>query len=193
MLSLDPLLHRLRLKYSHERVEYLLPRRPAIQTISPPVAGIYLTRTHIAARRLHWSLVSIRLNRCLSRRPKLDSLVSANILPKECCKIDRHSGNFVWGIGVAGPLVQSRRRLERERLKEGLRVRLEKKANAIRERRRDGAGVGILIWRFSKRLKLSNAVEKHAIIGGEETPRREKVGGLRRFWEGLGGASNTDG
>lgn len=145
MLSLDPLLHRLRLKYSHERVEYLLPRRPAIQTISPPVAGIYLTRTHIAARRLHWSLVSIRLNRCLSRRPKLDSLVSANILPKECCKIDRHSGNFVWGIGVAGPLVQSRRRLERERLKEGLRVRLEKKANAIRERRREGAGVGILI------------------------------------------------
>jgi hypothetical protein len=120
-------------------------------------------------------------------------LVSANILPKECCKIDRHSGNFVWGIGVAGPLVQSRRRLERERLKEGLRVRLEKKANAIRERRREGAGVGILIWRFSKRLKLGNAVEKHAITGGQEIPRREKVGGLRRFWEGLGGASNPEG
>jgi hypothetical protein len=193
MLSLDPLLHRLRLEYSYERVKYLLPRRPTIQTISPPVAGIYLTRTHIAARRLHWSLVSIRLSRCLSRRPKLDSLVSANILPKECCKIDRHSGNFVWGIGVAGPLVQSRRRLERERLKEGLRVRLEKKANAIRERRREGTGVGILIWRFSKRLKLSSAIEKHAIVGGEEVPRKEKVGGLRRFWEGLGGASNVDG
>jgi len=193
MLSLDPLLHRIRLKYSHERVEYLFPRRPLIQTISPPVAGIYLTRTHIAARRLHWSLVSIRLSRCLSRRPKLDSLVSANILPKECCKIDRHSGNFVWGIGVAGPLVQSRRRLERERLKEGLRVRLEKKANAIRERRRDGAGVGILIWRFSKRLKLGSGIEKRTITGGDEAPRKEKVGGLRRFWEGLGGASNPDG
>ena len=193
MLSLDPLLHRLRLEYYHERVEYLLPRRPAIQTISPPVAGIYLTRTHIAARRLHWSLVSIRLNRCLSRRPKLDSLVSANILPKECCKIDRHSGNFVWGIGVAGPLVQSRRRLERERLKEGLRVRLEKKANAIRERRREGAGVGILIWRFSKRLKLGTTIEKRSISDGEDVPRKEKVGSLRRFWEGLGGASNPDG
>lgn len=159
--------------------------------ISPPIAGIYLTRTHIAARRLHWSLVSIRLSRCLSRRPKLDSLVSANILPKECCKIDRHSGNFVWGIGVAGPLVERRRRLERERLKEGLRVRLEKKANAIRERRREGAGVSVLIWRFSKRLKLGGAGEKRALTGGEEPPRKDKVGGLRRFWEGLGGASNT--
>jgi hypothetical protein len=99
----------------------------------------------------------------------------------------------VWGIGVAGPLVQSRRRLERERLKEGLRVRLEKKANTIRERRREGAGVGILIWRFSKRLKLGNAAEKHPITCGEDVPRREKVGGLRRFWEGLGGASNPDG
>lgn len=99
----------------------------------------------------------------------------------------------MWGIGVAGPLVQSRRRLERERLKEGLRVRLEKKVNAIRERRREGAGVGILIWRFSKRLKLGNTVEKHAITGGEDVPRTEKVGGLRRFWEGLGGASNPDG
>jgi hypothetical protein len=184
-------LHRLRLRYSYERVEYLLPRRPAIQTISPPVAGIYLTRTHIAARRLHWSLVSIRLSRCLSRRPKLDSLVSANILPKECCKIDRLSGSFVWGIGVAGPLVERRRRLERERLKEGLRVRLEKKVNAIRERRREGAGVGVLIWRFSKRLKMGSVIEKRALTDGEEFPRREKVGGLRRFWEGLGGASST--
>lgn len=191
MLSLDPFLHRLRLKYSFERVGHLLPRRPSIQTISPPLAGIYLTRTHIAARRLHWSLVSIRLSRCLSRRAKLDSLVSANILPKECCKIDRHSGTFVWGIGVAGPLVERRRRLERERLKESLRVRLEKKANAIREKRREGAGVGILIWRFSKRLKLGGAVEKRVAVRDEEIPNKEKVGGLRRFWEGLSGGSNV--
>ena len=99
----------------------------------------------------------------------------------------------MWGIGVAGPLVQSRRRLERERLKEGLRVRLEQKANAIRERRREGAGVGILIWRFSKRLKLGTTTDKHSITGGEEIFRKENVGSLRRFWEGLGGASNPDG
>lgn len=189
MLSLDPLLHRLRLRYSFERVGHLLPRRPSIQTISPPLAGIYLTRTHIAARRLHWSLVSIRLSRCLARRPKLDSLVSANILPKECCKLDRHSGNFVWGIGVAGPLVERRRRLERERLKEGLRVRLEKKANAIREKRREGTGVGILIWRFSKRLKLGGVGEKHITTSEMGFPK-EKVSSLRRFWEGLGGGSD---
>lgn len=191
MLSLDPLLHRLRLKHCHERVAYLLPRRPAIQTISPPVSSIYLTRTHLAARRLHWSLVSIRINRCLTRRPKLSSLVSANILPKECCKIDRLSGDFVWGVGVAGPLVECRRRLERERLKEGLRVRLERKVNAIRERRKEGASVGVLIWRFSKRLRLSGAAEKHEATMGEEGPRKGKVSGLRRFWEGMGGASNT--
>jgi hypothetical protein len=97
----------------------------------------------------------------------------------------------VWGIGVAGPLVERRRRLERERLKEGLRVRLEKKVNAIRERRREGAGVGVLIWRFSKRLKMGGVIEKRALTDGEEIPRKEKVGGLRRFWEGLGGASGT--
>ena len=184
------MLHRLRLKYSFERVGHLLPRRPSIQTISPPLAGIYLTRTHIAARRLHWSLVSIRLNRCLSRRPKLDSLVTANILPKECCRIDRHSGNFVWGIGVAGTLVERRRRLERERLKEGLRVRLEKKASAIREKRREGGGVGILIWRFSKRLKLGGVGEKRTSTSEVGFPK-EKVSSLRRFWEGLGGSSNN--
>jgi hypothetical protein len=100
--------------------------------------------------------------------------------------LDRHSGNFVWGIGVAGPLVERRRRLERERMKESLRVRLEKKAHAIREKRREGAGVGVLIWRFSKRLKLSGNMEKCS----EEIPRKEKVGGLRRFWEGLGGVGD---
>jgi hypothetical protein len=97
----------------------------------------------------------------------------------------------VWGTGVAGPLVERRRRLERETLKQGLRVRLEKKVNAIRERRREGAGVGVLIWRFSKRLKMGGAIEKRALIDGEEFPRKEKVGGLRHFWEGLGGASST--
>jgi hypothetical protein len=150
-----------------------------------------LTRTHIAARRLHWSLVSIRLNRSLSRRPKLASLVSANILPKECCKIDRLSGDFVWGMGVAGPLVERRRRLERERMKEGLRVRLERKANAIKERRKESAGVGVLIWRISKRLKLTSASENHDHLVKEESPRQGKVIGLRRFWEGLqvGGAN----
>jgi hypothetical protein len=179
-------LHQLRLRRSLENVRYLLPRRPAIQSISPPVSGIYLTRTHIAARRLHWSLVSIRLNRSLSRRPKLASLVSANILPKECCKIDRLSGDFVWGIGVAGPLVQRRRRLEREKLKEGLRVRLERKVTAIKDRRKESAGVGVLIWRISKRLKLAGASEKHDYLLKEECPRQGKVTGLKRFWEGLG-------
>lgn len=168
-------------------MEYLLLRRPNLQALSPPAAGIYLTRTHQAARRLHWSLVSIRLNRSLQRRPNISTLLSANILPKECCRIDRRSGDIVWGVGVAGPLVERKRRLERESLKEGLRTRLERKAFEIKERRRETTGVGILIWRFSRRLRLSGVTERREQHPREEWPNRGKVNGLRRFWEGLGG------
>ena len=193
MLSLDPLLHILRLRYSLARVGYLLPRRPALESLTPPASGIYLTRTHLAARRLHWSLVSIRLNRRLSRRPKISSLVSANILPKECGRIDRGSGEFVWGIGVAGQLVERKRRLERERLKEGLKVRLERKAQQIKDKKKEFSGVGILIWRFSKRLRLGVAATEHREVDKwEESPRKGRVVGLRRFWEGLGGNGTLD-
>lgn len=189
MLSLDPLLHLLRLRSSHERIERLLANRPALQVLQPPASGIYLTRTHFAARRLHWSLVSIRLSRSLQRRPELSALVSANILPQECAKIDRHSGEFVWGAGVAGPLVERKRRLERERLKEGLRARVQRKADEIR-RRREGVGVGVLVWRFSKRLRLGGGAERRETRNREEWPRKEKVSGLRRFWEGLDGTGD---
>jgi len=114
-------------------------------------------------------------------------LVSANILPKECCKLDRRSGDFIWGVGVAGPLVARKRQLERERLKEGLRVWLDRKAREIRARKKEGVGVGVLVWRFSKKLKMSNTMaETGAGAGGNERPRDDRVRGLRRFWEGLG-------
>ncbi|KAM0723846.1 hypothetical protein Q7P37_000836 [Cladosporium fusiforme] len=190
MLSLDPLLHHFRLKSSHERVARLLARRPALHVLQPPVSGIYLTRTHFAARRLHWSLVSIRLSRSLQRRPELSALVSANILPQECGKVDRRSGEFVWGAGVAGPLVERKRRLERERLKEGLRARVQRKADEILRRRKEGVGVGVLVWRFSKRLRLGGGSERRETINTcrDERPKREKVSSLRRFWESLDGS-----
>ncbi|QIX01948.1 hypothetical protein AMS68_007465 [Peltaster fructicola] len=182
-LSLDPPLHRLRLKSSIERVNYLLPKRPALHSLQPPNSTIYLTRTHVAARRLHWSLVCIRLNRSLARRPKLTTLIATNILPKECCRFDRRSGDFVWGYGVAGPLVERKRKIERERLKEGLRVWLERKAREIPARHRDG-GVGVLVWRFSKRLGLNPGMD--ACARQAEQPKKERVNGLKRFWESLG-------
>ncbi|GAB7363382.1 hypothetical protein MBLNU230_g3660t1 [Neophaeotheca triangularis] len=183
-LSLDPLLHRLRLRHSSRSVNYLLPRRPPLQALQPPNSTIYLTKTHLAARRLHWSLVSIRLNRSLSRRPKLSTLVSANILPEECCKLDPRSGEVVWGNGLAGGLVERKRRVEREIVKEGLRVWLERKAREIRARRREGVGVGVLVWRFSRRLKLGDA--RGVGDAWPERPKKERVTGLRRFWEGMG-------
>lgn len=169
-------------------MNHLLPRRPPLYTLQPPNSTIYLTRTHLAARRLHWSLVSIRLNRSLLHRPKLSTLVSANILPKECCKVDRRSGDFVWGVGVAGPLVERKRQLERERLKEGLRVWLDRKAKEIRARRKEGVGVGVLVWHFSKKLKVNGAMAGPTLRSSEkgERPRGGKVKGLKRFWEGLG-------
>ena len=182
-LSFDPLLHRVRLQSSHDRIAYLLSQRPPLHTLQPPQSTIYLTRTHLAARRLHWSLVSIRLNRSLSRRPKLAALVSANILPKECCRYDRRTGEVVWGAGVAGALVERKRKVEKEQIKEGLKVWLERKAYHIRTRKREG-GVGVLVWRFSRKMKVGDADK-----GSEswrERPRNDKVSSLMRFWENLG-------
>lgn len=159
----------------------LLPRRPALSTLQPPAATIYLSRTHIAARRLHWSLVCIRLNRSLMRRPAPSTLISANILPKECCKFDRRVGEVVWGHGVAGPLIERRRRVEREQLKEKMRVWLERKASQIGAKRKVDGGVGVMVWRFSKKMKLG---ERETQWRGEN-PKKDKVSGLKRFWESI--------
>lgn len=172
---------------------YLLDQRPPLHTLQPPQSAIYLTSTHLAARRLHYSLVCIRLNRSLSRRPTLSALVSANIVPHECCRVDRTSGEFLWGAGVAGALLERKRRVEREQLKEGLRVWLERKAGRIRSRRKDGH-VGTLVWRFSRMVRLSDArsvrcrsdeADEHASLS-----TAAKVSSLRRFFESLGNVGN---
>lgn len=179
-LSLDPLLHQLRLKYTHERIQWLLARRPPLSKLKPPNAGIFLTRTHIAARRLHWSLVCIRLQRSLSRRPPLNVLLSTGKIPPETCRYDRRSGEITWNTGIAGALVERKRKVEREQIKEGLRVWLERKARQIRSRKNE-AGVGTLVWRFRKmgEPKVENS-------DGRQRPMREKVTGLKRFFEDLG-------
>lgn len=151
-------------------------------SLQPPAATIYLTRTHLAARKLHWSLVSIRLNRSLLRRPKLSTLASANILPKECLRRDPVSGDVVWG--VSGPVFEQKRRVEVEKIKEGLRVWLERKARDIRTRKKEG-GVGVLVWRFSRTMKMGDARRDAGM--SVERPNKDKVSSLRRFFEGLGG------
>jgi len=150
--------------------------------LQPPNAAIYLNRTHVAARRLHWSLVCIRLNRSLARRPKLSTLLAANILPKECCKYDASSGEVIWGTGVAGTLVERKRRVEQERLREGLRVWLERKATKIRAKQKDASlGVAVLVWRFSRKLKLGDG--RRTSEQWPEMPKKDKVLGLKRLFE----------
>lgn len=149
--------------------------------LQPPTSAIYLTRTHIAARRLHWSLVCIRLQRSLSRRPPLKTLISTGKIPPETCRYDRRSGEIVWGTGVAGALVELKRKVEREQIKEGLRVWLERKAREIRSRKSEG-GVGTLVWRFSRKMKFNEPKNEGT---NRDKPKKEKVRGLKSFFEDL--------
>ena len=83
--------------------------------------------------------------------------------------------------------MERKRKIEREQVKEGLRVWLERKAGEIKKRKKDGVGVGVLVWRFSKRVKALDGSpvrrERCAIDGEMEKGR---VLGLRRFWEDMG-------
>lgn len=77
--------------------------------------------------------------------------------------------------------------MERERVKDGLRVWLERKAGVVG--RRKDAAVGVLVWRFSKKAKTPHDARKRPEIalGLGEKPEAGKVKGLRTFWEDLGG------
>lgn len=86
------------------------------------------------------------------------------------------------GSGVAGALVERKRRVEREQIKEGLRVWLERKARDIGLRRKEG-GVGVLVWRFTRKMKLGESHRLRCDVS--ETPGKDKVNGLRRFWESV--------
>ena len=110
-------------------------------------------------------------------------MISANIIPRECCSYDRRSGEFLWGNGVAGALVERKRKVEREQIKEGLRVWLERKAREIRARKNE-AGVGMLVWRFSRKVRLGDP--DNELSDWRDKPKKDKVSGLKRFFEGLG-------
>lgn len=82
--------------------------------------------------------------------------------------------------------MERKRRVEREQVKEGLRVWLERKAREIGRRRKDGVGVGVLVWRFTKKVKLEPAANAATRAQRWERPENGRVSGLKRFWEGLG-------
>lgn len=185
-LALDPVLHIYRRRYSSSTLSVRLTKRQPLYTLAPPAAAIYLTSTHYAAKKLHWSLVSIKLNRSLSRRPTLSSLVGANVIPRECCRRDRNSGDYTMARAGHGFFVERKRRLEREQLKQGLRVWMERKAKEIRKRKKDYMGVGILIWRFSKKPKGTDLARTPSGNGTfDGVPGNGHVLDMRTFWEGI--------
>ncbi|KEQ87184.1 hypothetical protein M438DRAFT_389039 [Aureobasidium pullulans EXF-150] len=148
----------------------------------PPASAIYLTRTHVAARRLHFHLLSATLNRSLSQRPSVSSLVNARIIPRDCCRRDHVSGLIVTQSG----LFERKRKLELEKFKEGLRVWLEKKARAIKKHKSHVGGVGILVWRFTKRSKGTNFSFTETSSASQQGTQTDHVSNLRRFWEDVG-------
>ena len=188
-ISLDRVLHLQLLHNSSVHLSLFLSRRPPLRSLQPPASAIYLTRTHVAARRLHFRLLSATLNRSLSRRPSVSSLVNARILPKDCCRRDRSSGEM---IITYFKLSERRRRLEFENFREGMQDWLEKKARAIKKHKSHVGGVGILVWRFTKRGKGTDGLPTGSST--RACSDTHHVSSLRRFWEdmGAGGSSTGD-
>ncbi|KXJ88576.1 hypothetical protein Micbo1qcDRAFT_235867 [Microdochium bolleyi] len=109
-LSLQPILHALRLQYVRTALPPLLtsPSRPTLAELI--ARHIVLTNTTLASRRLGHNLVAIRLSRRLPYRPSAETLVQRGVLPPECVE------------GTVAPgLVARKRAVEREKLKDGLR------------------------------------------------------------------------
>ncbi|KAI9640581.1 hypothetical protein NHQ30_010880 [Ciborinia camelliae] len=147
---------------------------------------IYITRTSLVARNLGRNLIKIKLNRQLGQRPTVETLVEKNVLPKEC-----------YGHGKVAPgLVGVKRRVERERVKDGLRALVEgwkgrvgEKEREVEETREGKVEVRWLVRRFGGRGGDERTVQRGAWgkkLERREIPARAKVLGLRRFWERVG-------
>lgn len=109
-----------RLLNASATLAHSLTARPTLSSLSPPNATIYLNRTHLVARHISRSLVSIRLSRSLNQRPTAHDLVSRSILPQECA-----TGLFASPISPS--LIQARRKLTRSSLKDKLGRKLERR------------------------------------------------------------------
>jgi hypothetical protein len=148
-IALTPLLHVYRLR----RVRFLLPpllSNPTRPSLADLIArSIFLTRTSEVSRRLGRSLVSVHLARRLARRPPVEVLVERAVLPKECVP-------GMAPVHVAPSIVQRKKAIERERIKDGLRRWVEGKwRGEVREREEsqrrweEMRGVG-RVWRLRK-------------------------------------------
>ncbi|ATZ58170.1 hypothetical protein BCIN_16g00290 [Botrytis cinerea B05.10] len=187
-LSLDPLLHAQRLHdASNTLSRHLSHRAPLTDLMSQ---RIYITRTSLAARSLGRNLIKIKLNRQLGQRPSIETLVEKNVLPKEC---------YGYGKGKVAPgLVGLKRKVERERVKDGLRAWVDGWRGRVGEKEREieGTREGKVEVRWLVRRFAGRDVDRGEGTAGRgpwgkkverrEIPARAKVLGLRRFWEKVG-------
>ncbi|KAL3421811.1 F-box domain-containing protein [Phlyctema vagabunda] len=176
-LSTDPVLHMARLRRSSLSLSRSLSQRRSLAELMQH--RIYITRTSLAARALGRNLIKIKLNRALPLRPTASTLVEKGVLPRETTYL-------------APSLIETKRRIERERVKDVLRHWIEewrKKGDEIT------AGetavkpdVRRMVRRFARGNGSANDTRWGSSRRGEtrEMPTRAKVLGLRRFWEKVG-------
>ena len=133
--------------------------------------------------------MKIRLRRLLGRRESAEVLVERGVLPGECWK-----GGKAYIGGLAPSLVETKRRVERERVKDLLRHWVEEwKRRGPPEKVDEVEGapktdVRRMAKRFARGRESREAPKWGREAGREkrEMPTRAKVLGLRRFWEKLG-------
>jgi len=158
---------------------------------------IYITRTTLAARNLGRNLIKIKLNRQLLARPSAESLVQWGVLPGECYGYAK--GRDGYGMRTVAPaLVEMKRRVERERVKDLLRGWVEEwrrrgceKAIVMREAAEAAGQQRPDVRRMAKHFARDGREQQTrwgamAKQRGVEAPTRAKVLGLRRFWERIG-------
>lgn len=176
-----------RLRETPSTLSLRLAKRPALHSLQPPAAAIVLSRTLLAARKLEISLARLHVNRSLSKRPKLETLVVTNVIPQDCCRRDRVSGEYIIPRSSHGLVVEKKKKLEQEAVKQRLRLRMEKKLWEIKRRKRDYAGVGTLIWRLTKRIKGNEVQSTRQRVRAVSTSelQRGRVLDMRAYWEGL--------
>ena len=181
-LSHDPLLHASRLFRASITLEHSITTRRSLADLM--AHRIYITRTTLAARTLGRNLIKIKLNRQLSNRPSPERLVDLGVLPMEC--YTKGAGGF-----LAPSLIEVKRRVEKERVKDVLRGWIDewrRRGGERDEAPEQKTDVRRMARRFARERegrerdlpRWGKAVER------KEDPARAKVLGLRKFWEKVG-------